>query len=82
MLLNIIRAKWIIHVDRNKLPEKIKSTNANIVHVLIILSLGGYLNAISTGSLWMEKKSSVICDIYIIAIVRGRLHVHANVTFV
>lgn len=29
-----------------------------------------------------EKKSSVICDIYIIAIVRGRLHVHANVTFV
>lgn len=51
MLLNIIRAKWIIHVDRNKLPEKIKSINANIFHVLIILSLGGYLNAISTGSL-------------------------------
>lgn len=31
-----------------------------------------------------KKKYSVICDIYIyiIAIVRGRLHVHANVTFV
>lgn len=30
------------------------------------------------------KKNSVFCDIYIyiIAIVRGRLHVHANVTFV
>lgn len=85
MLLNIIRAKWIIHVDRNKLPEKIKSTNANIVHVLIILSLGGYLNAISTGSLWMKKKILGYLwyiYIYIIAIVRGRLHVHANVTFV
>lgn len=34
-----------------KLAGRIEFTNANIFHVLIIMSLGGNLNAISTGSL-------------------------------
>lgn len=45
MLFNRIQAK------RVKLPGRIEFTNANIFHVLIIMSLGGNLNAISTESL-------------------------------